>query len=377
MSDYDLDERRRGGSVSKNRRSGSGRKPQGGNDLPLSFLDYLSLKDSGLKATVKSDAGRLSALGVGPGFVNLDAIPTSYTMLANSRLNEIIDDYSKTNGISREFAKVILRRHQKHLLQSELLDLARRYQVLLSFTLGGCRIFRITPGLASRLLSTRIDVPSAALRTPFESILLLFDDQATIGAFNLGRPFGPASTKGAVSAFITEVHSPHGRLLTATSFHTRGLHRYGTYSRAFHCERSTVEGMLDCDWDQPPDQANASEYGRDFHRLLLNCLLYIGSRAARVRTAREPSARRRGATGTASHLIVGEGLSPLSSGVRHSTPTGVRDNATRLVRRQLVIGHWRLHAVGVGRAQRKLIWIEPYWRGPELGDAVNRVRLVR
>ncbi|MDX3910683.1 MAG: hypothetical protein QHC67_12810 [Sphingobium sp.] len=348
-----------------------------GDGLPLSFLDLVRSKDRQLVATVKSDAARLSSLGVGPGFVDLDAIPTSYPMLANSRLDEIIADYSKRHGISREFTRDILRQHQKALIASELRDLARRYQVLLSFTLGGHRIFRIAPGLASRLLNTQVDVPSAALRAPFESILLLFDDQATIGAFNLGRPFRSASAKGTVSAFVTEVDSPKGRRFTATSFHTRGLHRYGTYSRSFDCERGTVEEMLECNWDQPADRSCAPEYGRDFHRLLLNCLLYMGSRAARVRTAAETSARTRGVAWSASHVVVGDGLSPLSNSASGPARAGTRGSATNLLRRQLVIGHWRQHAVGAGRAERKLIWIEPYWRGPELGDAVNRVRLVR
>lgn len=38
----------------------------------------------------------------------------------------------------------------------------------------------------------------------------------------------------------------------------------------------------------------------------------------------------------------------------------------------LVRGHWRLHAHGPGRQERKLLHIEPYWRGPE--DAPIAVR---
>lgn len=35
--------------------------------------------------------------------------------------------------------------------------------------------------------------------------------------------------------------------------------------------------------------------------------------------------------------------------------------------RQRVQGHWRHQAHGAGRASRKLIWVEPYWRGPDDG----------
>lgn len=30
-----------------------------------------------------------------------------------------------------------------------------------------------------------------------------------------------------------------------------------------------------------------------------------------------------------------------------------------------VRGHYKRQVIGVGRSGRKVIWIEPYWRGPE------------
>ena len=30
-----------------------------------------------------------------------------------------------------------------------------------------------------------------------------------------------------------------------------------------------------------------------------------------------------------------------------------------------VIGHWKRQVIGIGRSGRKLIWVQPYWRGPE------------
>lgn len=38
----------------------------------------------------------------------------------------------------------------------------------------------------------------------------------------------------------------------------------------------------------------------------------------------------------------------------------------------VVKGHWKLQVHGPGRGQRKLIWVQPYWRGPE--DAPIAVR---
>jgi len=35
--------------------------------------------------------------------------------------------------------------------------------------------------------------------------------------------------------------------------------------------------------------------------------------------------------------------------------------------RQKISGHWKAQAFGKNRTMRKLIWVEPYWRGPEDG----------
>lgn len=45
--------------------------------------------------------------------------------------------------------------------------------------------------------------------------------------------------------------------------------------------------------------------------------------------------------------------------------------------RTRVSGHWRNQAHGPGRTQRKLIWIEPFWRGPEDGPIVTPTHEMR
>lgn len=46
---------------------------------------------------------------------------------------------------------------------------------------------------------------------------------------------------------------------------------------------------------------------------------------------------------------------------------GAREVAYRLKHRHIVRGHYRNQAHGVGRAQRTMKWIAPFWRGPEGG----------
>ena len=42
----------------------------------------------------------------------------------------------------------------------------------------------------------------------------------------------------------------------------------------------------------------------------------------------------------------------------------------------LVIGHHKRQVIGVGRTGRKLIWVQPYWRGPEDAPILVRPRRI-
>lgn len=63
---------------------------------------------------------------------------------------------------------------------------------------------------------------------------------------------------------------------------------------------------------------------------------------------------------------------PVPVDVKHSVAAYVRGNGKTLKSQGITRGHWKWQAHGVGRALRKFIHIEPYWRGPE--DAPIAVR---
>jgi len=45
-------------------------------------------------------------------------------------------------------------------------------------------------------------------------------------------------------------------------------------------------------------------------------------------------------------------------------------------KRFIVRGHWRNQPCGPDLAERKLTWIKPYYKGPEIADLVNRPYVV-
>src|SRR5690606_27643565 len=52
---------------------------------------------------------------------------------------------------------------------------------------------------------------------------------------------------------------------------------------------------------------------------------------------------------------------------------GLRDVALKIKARHIVRGHFKQQACGEGRANRKSIWVQPYWRGPEDGAEIRHI----
>lgn len=60
---------------------------------------------------------------------------------------------------------------------------------------------------------------------------------------------------------------------------------------------------------------------------------------------------------------------------RDPTVRGEADYHLRV--RFIVAGHWRKQACGIGRADRRLMWIEPYWKGPEFAPITRSIGVVK
>ncbi|MCA3265756.1 MAG: hypothetical protein ING19_06770 [Azospirillum sp.] len=51
-------------------------------------------------------------------------------------------------------------------------------------------------------------------------------------------------------------------------------------------------------------------------------------------------------------------------------PEGIRDQNRKIASRFMVRGHWRNQAHGPGRSERKLVYITPHYRGPDMAQEV-------
>ncbi|MEO9229932.1 MAG: hypothetical protein ABI216_13460 [Devosia sp.] len=345
--------------------------------LPSTIVEFLTDDDPELVRHARADAARLTGLGYQAGFAKLEEVPTSFFELAQRRIAEQVADHAKRHGLTTDQAKASISERSYAALKERLEDQARYYHLMLNFEMAGGRIFRIAPSLAERLLETRIDVSPEALRLPFRSLMLVYDDDASMAAFHTGGPFGRNPKRGAISSILFDLEVGTEPCLLAASLHTRGRRTHGMMQRSMRYGEGSLDAMLSTHWPGTPDEALRS-HGRDFHRLLLNTLLYISSDGARTtpprrdRSARDPLSR-----SGREFVTAGEGLVPLRPVGHGSVHAHVERTGAGSRVRQIVSGHWKYQAHGVGRAERKLLWIEPYWRGPDFAQVVNKARLVR
>lgn len=66
-------------------------------------------------------------------------------------------------------------------------------------------------------------------------------------------------------------------------------------------------------------------------------------------------------------------IEPCTAAPNSSEPAGSKPQ----VRFMFVRGHWRHQPHGPGAAQRRLIWIRPHYKGPDIASLVNKPYLVK
>jgi hypothetical protein len=130
-----------------------------------------------------------------------------------------------------------------------------------------------------------------------------------------------------------------------------------------------------------------------FFRILINAILYISSMHAETREVASPheglddklkntksSLERRDIYREAQkssrlpYILVGEGVAEIQSEDVANLGDAFRK---KLSVRFTVRGHWRKQPYGAGRTERRLQFIQPYLKGPEMADLVNKPYIVR
>lgn len=299
------------------------------------------------------------------------------------------------------------------------------YPALVNYERWDRKTFHISDALTARLAVTEANIQIGQMHLPFPAFLIVFTDPlATELLYRQMRAERPRIAQqplpdAPISIFVQRVQraeDAHPRLIVTTVIAERldrthaAFHHLGR--RQLHLDPDwDIERSLRTDWDEVTPGDTLAETGSDasrefllddatfydaglgFYRFVMNTILYLTSRAAErevipspveqlqevdlsalSRKAAKTLRRRAEAASPDPHEKVGRSVQP----IRYSQNSG-SDGAPSIRtidKRFLVRGHWRNQAVGPGRRERALIWIEPHWKGPDLAEITSRPYLV-
>lgn len=278
--------------------------------------------------------------------------------------------------------------------------------------LDGMKHYAVAPGLASQLMQTDVrGVSAEMLRLPYKTLALLVPEEVGGLAFREilvteelhegKRAWHLVCVSAPNPVDFSSVDFPGGeherRQLIAvqrssplpdrTQANMRVLLDNpeepieSVFARVRERAREVYDLPSFLAYKQIPDAVRPDAHFEPAFKLLLNTILYLGwpdaEQAERDDPARAALIARRDRVPVRSpkrgelsakirampwrpRTILGESVKPIPS--------------THDLRRILVAGHWKMQAHGIGRALRKLIHVEPYWRGE--GELANPMHVL-
>lgn len=300
------------------------------------------------------------------------------------------------------------------------------YYNCLNFELFGRKTFYFSDALTDNLAATEIEIDSSFLRPPFDCSMFVFTAKSIINAAcsAFGRGIQPMNSGGVLSVMAvyhsdrkTKNCSNFSSLLMAISYWEGNRQLFYVKREVALFAGGSLEHALKTEWNDLLDQEDLGKgkyisssgdnrqtkdeefYTDGLHlfRIILNAILYLGSsdpeivqklsgreaaldRAKNIKSSAKSKAARKEASRESSlnFALVGESVAPIlvtpRSGDKPSSTTA--DNRT-IFSRFIVRGHWRNQSYGEGRSKRKIIWIKPHYKGPEISEIVHRPYIVR
>lgn len=341
-----------------------------------------------------------------------------YTPCLMSIANKYCDDFAHSNGLPVELVHNQIKGSQEFALL--LHGLNQDYHNLLNFELAGKKTFFFNDNLTDHLIATELSVDAELVRTPFDTSLFLFSSQSAIDAAYsfLGHQAQSEDYRYPLSVFVTTLlnkQNPEWRKILMGVSHWRGSQLVFMMKREVAIRPGwKLEDALRTDWEKLGDTGEGVFLGLDgtaretddaefftgglsLFRLVLNAILYLGSSdpdivercSGRVVALRQTETIRSSVKAKKArqeakkeselnYASIGESVAPIyirkdgRSDSRPGITEGFREYAARFV----VRGHWRNQPCGPGLTERKLLWIKPYYKGPEMSELVNRPYVV-
>jgi len=268
------------------------------------------------------------------------------------------------------------------------------WQFFSNFELFGRKSFFFSPNITRKLADTELNVASEYVATPFPSCLFAYDNQEARDSYFAMMSL-PTRQEGVVTAYVvhylTDAQEPALGILVMFS-DRRGDIPGAAVRHLSLAPGTTLEDALRTDWlKRGQAKANATDVGDDemffgpglrMMRIVTNSILYLSSANPDVTEGLKEPPRTGGSTLSAKekrrlersvtkldYILVGRASTPYQG-----LPSAIGKQLTARIRTR---GHWKSQAHGPGRLERKIIFVEPYWRGPDAAEVINKPYVAR
>ncbi len=237
---------------------------------------------------------------------------------------------------------------------------------LVDFELHRRKIFWVDRALAWQLVQTDLDVAAEDLRLPFASFALVFADRSVLSlAERLVATRRDSPIAGHFARVVTVFVSDSGDSSLRLRIAVDALgsdppevvdHAVPVAGRIRGCEPGKI----------PPPLAGLVH-------VVVNAILYATSPGVEPQTRREPAGRRSAAASdegySSDEVWFLPGVIKISR-LRQLQELERVPSGRKLLHRHMVRGHWRRPPKSW--KDQRLRWIEPYWKGPDLGAVIER-----
>lgn len=271
--------------------------------------------------------------------------------------------------------------------------LEMEWQFFSNFELFGKKSFFFSPNITQKLADTELNVASEFVVTPFPSCLFAYDNQTARDAYFAMLSL-PTRQDGVVTAYVVHhLTTPEEPALgIMVMYNDKRGDIPGTAVRHMSLAPGTkLEDALRTDWlERGRARPSAVTKGDDemffgpglrMMRIVANSILYLSSANPDVTEGLKEPTRTGGSTSSKEKRRLERSVTKLDYTLvgRSTTPYQGPSAAIgkQLTERIQTRGHWKSQAHGLGRTERKIIFIEPYWRGPDAAEVINKPYVAR
>lgn len=401
--------------------------------LPPTYYDFLKRLRPRIVERTRADAEFLQLNGRGTTPVySVDEYSSQLQTCLDELEQELAIEAATETGLSVDLVTKMLPELRPFLAPKILHaahNLNHEYHSLVNFHLSGRKTFFVRDGLAHNLANTELNVPANMIRPPFDSCLFVYTSPTVVRSMyqmhlrkaSITEEAFPFDFDAPVSVFVS-AHQSSGSIdrpsLVICAWHARPPRTSHILLKrqVLLADGWSLENALRTDWSELDPgsikendllSTNGSDSvvvdddpfltdGLQFFRIVLNTILYLSSADAEKRervsvqerliahasahaskAKRKKGAREAYQQSCLDYVDTGESVEPIRV-TDYQDPSGrkVLGSRSEQAHQILVRGHWRNQPYGTNSVQRRITWIRPYLKGPDMATLVNKPYLV-